>query len=92
MDFLYSEEDFQNKSEEVWKFINHLDLETIHRLIERFENKNIRRDLMEVFKERLRWASIPETVYLLEKVRKKFTLENYFLEEALTVKLSRGLK
>lgn len=90
MDFLYSEEDFQSKSEEVWKFINHLDLETIHRLIERFENKNIRRDLMEVFKERLRWASIPETVYLLEKVRKKFTLENYFLEEALITKISRG--
>lgn len=87
MDFPYSQNDFSEKTEEVWKYINALSLESIFKLIGKFEDKSIRRDLMEVFNEKLRWASIPESVYVLDLVRKKFSLENYFIEESILNKI-----
>ena len=87
MDFPYSQEDFYTKNEEVWKFVNYLDIQTIFGLIERFDDRKIQADLMEVFKERLRWSTVSESACLLEVVRKRFSLENYFLEQALLSKI-----
>lgn len=83
MEFSYSESDFSLKNEEVWKAVNNLDIEQIYLLISKIESKKIKGDLIEVFREKSKRSSIPESVYLLDLVRKKFSLENFFLEEAL---------
>lgn len=88
MDFPYTEADFSEKNEEVWKFVNGMDLESIFRLISKLDDKKIKGDLISVFKEKLRWISTAESVCLLELVQKKFSLENYFLEVALLEKIS----
>jgi len=88
MNFPYTETDFADNNEEVWKYVNEMDLESIYVLVGKIESKKIKGDLIEVFKEKSRRSSIPESVYVLDLVRKKFSLENYFMEEILVKKIS----
>jgi len=87
MDFPYSQKDFVEKNNEVWLYINGLSLQSVYDLIQKFDDKNIKSDLMRVFNERLRWSTIPEAAELLVSVRRRFSLENYFLEQELVKKI-----
>lgn len=66
--FKYTLEDFQNKNEEVWNYIENLSCEEIINLLEVFYiDKEIRKDLINLIKEKSKSLSIEEIDHCLEK-------------------------